>query len=42
VEVRFWEVAAVVAASVGISFVATLYPSLAAARLRPVEALRYE
>jgi len=42
VEVRLWEVAAVVAASVGISFVATLYPSLAAARLRPVEALRYE
>jgi lipoprotein-releasing system permease protein len=42
VEVRVWEILAVAAASMGISFLATLYPSLTAARLRPVEALRYE
>jgi lipoprotein-releasing system permease protein len=38
VQVRIW----VAGASMAISFLATLYPSLTAARLRPVEALRYE
>jgi lipoprotein-releasing system permease protein len=32
----------IAAAAILISFVATLYPSAAAARLQPVEALRYE
>ena len=36
------EVIAVVAMSLGLSFLATLYPSWRAARLDPVEALRYE
>ena len=36
------EVASIVALSIGLSFAATLYPSWRAARLDPVEALRYE
>jgi lipoprotein-releasing system permease protein len=36
------EVAAVLAMAFGLSFLATLYPSWRAARLDPVEALRYE
>ena len=36
------EVAAVVAMALGLSFLATLYPSWRAARVDPVEALRYE
>ncbi len=36
------EVATVVGMSLGLSFLATLYPSWRAARLDPVEALRYE
>lgn len=42
VQVRPLDILAVALASLGISFLATLYPALAAARLRPVEALRYE
>ena len=41
-EVDPGEVAAVVAMSLTLSFLATLYPSWRAARLDPVEALRYE
>jgi lipoprotein-releasing system permease protein len=37
-----WQVAGVVAMSLTLSFLATLYPSWRAARLDPVEALRYE
>jgi lipoprotein-releasing system permease protein len=37
-----YEVVAVVLMSLGLSFLATLYPSWRAARLDPVEALRYE
>ena len=36
------EVATVTAMALGLSFLATLYPSWRAARLDPVEALRYE
>jgi lipoprotein-releasing system permease protein len=36
------EVAYVVAMALGLSFLATLYPSWRAARLDPVEALRHE
>jgi lipoprotein-releasing system permease protein len=32
----------VAAVSIGVSLLATLYPSMAAARIRPAEALRYE
>lgn len=42
VRVEPLEVALITAASVMISFLATLYPSRQAARLDPVEALRYE
>jgi lipoprotein-releasing system permease protein len=41
-EIDTWEVAAVVAMSLGLSFLATLFPSWRASRLDPVEALRYE
>jgi lipoprotein-releasing system permease protein len=41
-EVDPMEVVAVVAMSLGLSFLATLYPSWRASRLDPVEALRYE
>jgi lipoprotein-releasing system permease protein len=39
---RPWDGAWIAAAALTISFLATLYPSLAAARLNPVEILRYE
>lgn len=41
-QVDWSEVAAVVAMGIGLSFLATIYPSWRAARLDPVEALRYE
>ena len=41
-EVDTWEVMAVVGMSLGLSFLATLFPSWRASRLDPVEALRYE
>ncbi len=37
-----WEVASIVAMALGLSLLATVYPSYRAARLDPVEALRYE
>jgi lipoprotein-releasing system permease protein len=37
-----WEVAQVAAMGLGLSLLATLYPSFRAARLDPVEALRHE
>ena len=40
-EIDFGETAAVVAMALTLSFLATLYPSWRAARLDPVEALRY-
>jgi lipoprotein-releasing system permease protein len=39
---RFWDVMLVSVVAIGISFVATLYPSWSAARVLPAEALRYE
>jgi len=42
VQVEALDVAFVAVAALGISFLATLYPSRYAARLNPVEALRYE
>jgi lipoprotein-releasing system permease protein len=41
-EMNFGETIAVVVMALGLSFLATLYPSWRAARLDPVEALRYE
>ncbi len=42
VRVEAWDVWFVGLAAVGISFLATLYPSLHASKLDPVEAIRYE
>ena len=41
-EVDFGETSAVVIMALTLSFLATLYPSWRAARLDPVEGLRYE
>ncbi|CCQ74267.1 lipoprotein-releasing ABC transporter permease subunit [Magnetospira sp. QH-2] len=41
-KVDTWEVVTVVLMGLGLSFLATLYPAWRAARLDPVEALRYE
>ena len=41
-DMNFRETAAVVVMALGLSLLATLYPSWRAARLDPVEALRYE
>lgn len=42
VEISLFQIGVVVALTMGISFVATIPPSLRAAKLRPVEGLRYE
>ncbi len=39
---RWPDVAAIAAVSIGLAFLATLYPSFAASRVKPAEALRYE
>src|SRR3974390_672064 len=39
---RFWDAVLVCAVALGVSFVATLYPSWSAASVLPAEALRYE
>jgi lipoprotein-releasing system permease protein len=39
---RFWDAVLVSLVAIGISFIATLYPSWSAARVLPAEALRYE
>ncbi|HEX8800341.1 MAG TPA: ABC transporter permease, partial [Terriglobales bacterium] len=39
---RLWDALLVCAVAIGISFVATLYPSWSAAGVLPAEALRYE
>jgi lipoprotein-releasing system permease protein len=39
---RFWDIAAVVGMALGLSFLITLWPARRAAKLNPVEALRYE
>jgi len=41
-DLRWMDVAAIGAVSVLLAFVATLYPSFAAARVKPADALRYE
>ena len=41
-EIDWGEVMAVVGMALGLSFASTIYPSWRAARLDPVEALRYE
>jgi lipoprotein-releasing system permease protein len=42
VQIQGLDVAAIIVAAMAISFLATLYPSWQAARLDPVEAIRYE
>jgi lipoprotein-releasing system permease protein len=41
-EPRAWDAAWISAMALGVSFLATLYPARAAARIMPVETLRYE
>lgn len=41
-KLEFWDVAKAVLLSLGLSFVVTIFPARRAARMNPVEALRYE
>jgi len=41
-EMSFWETTLVLVMALALSFLATLYPAWRAARLDPVDALRYE
>jgi lipoprotein-releasing system permease protein len=41
-KLQLWDVATAVALSLGLSFVVTIFPARRAARMNPVEALRYE
>jgi len=41
-ELHFWDVMKAVILSLGLSFIVTIFPARRAARLNPVEALRYE
>ena len=39
---RWQDVVVIVSLSLGLSFIATIYPALRAAKVQPAEALRYE
>ncbi|MCI2399406.1 lipoprotein-releasing ABC transporter permease subunit [Aliiroseovarius subalbicans] len=41
-KLEFWDVASAVVLSLGLSFIVTIFPARRAARMNPVEALRYE
>ncbi|QYX58635.1 lipoprotein-releasing ABC transporter permease subunit [Roseovarius sp. SCSIO 43702] len=41
-KLEFWDVMSAVALSLGLSFIVTIFPARRAARMNPVEALRYE
>ena len=41
-KLQFWDVVSAVALSLGLSFGVTIFPARRAARMNPVEALRYE
>ena len=41
-KLQFWDVMSAVSLSLGLSFVVTIFPARRAARMNPVEALRYE
>ena len=41
-ELRLWDVLTAIALSLGLSFIVTIFPARRAARMNPVEALRYE
>lgn len=42
VELRVFDIILIIAASIGLSFLSTLYPAYKASKLDPVEAIRYE
>ena len=41
-KLEFWDVMSAVGLSLGLSFIVTIFPARRAARMNPVEALRYE
>ena len=41
-KLQFWDVMSAVSLSLGLSFIVTIFPARRAARMNPVEALRYE